>query len=163
MNVSKRICILCANVFKFEMNSMKRYIFLLLLFFSGFSLAAQAGDPGQIVGVWKSSNNKLMVKIDKVGNHFQGRIVWIEIADGDSELDVNNPEDRLRKMPLKGNKIIQRLSFDPPKSIWSGGTFYNYLEGKRYDCQISLNGRQIKITKYSQNSQEGIVETWTRQ
>lgn len=59
---------------------MKRYIFLLLLFFSGFSLASQAGSPGQIVGVWKSSNNKFMVKIDKVGNYFQGRIVWIEIA-----------------------------------------------------------------------------------
>lgn len=142
---------------------MKRYIFLLLLFFSGFNLAAQAGSPGQIVGVWKSSNNKFMVKIDKVGNYFQGRIVWIEIANGEPVLDVNNPEERLQNIPLKGNKIIQHLSFDPSKSIWGGGTFYNYNEGKRYNCQISLRGNHLNIIKYSQNSQEGIVETWTRQ
>lgn len=143
---------------------MKRYIFLLLLFFSGFILAAQAGNPDQIVGVWKSPGNTLMVKIDKVGNHFQGRIVWIKITNGDEPvLDVNNPEERLREMPLKGNKIIQKLSFDPSKSVWDGGTFYNYEEGKLYNCQISLNGSQIKITKFSHNQQDRIVETWTRQ
>lgn len=143
---------------------MKRYIFLLLLFFSGFILVAQVSDPNQIIGVWKSPGNELMVKIDKVGNHYQGRIVWIEIANGNEPvLDVNNPEERLREIPLKGNKIIQKLSFDPSKFIWAGGTFYNYKEGKQYNCQISLNGGQIKITNFSQNQQDSIVETWTRQ
>lgn len=143
---------------------MKRYIYLLSLFFSGFSVIAQAGNPDQIVGVWKSPDNKLMVKIDKVGNHFQGRIVWIDISNGDKHaLDEKNPEERLKKIPLKGNKIIQQLSFDSSKAIWDGGTFYNYKEGKLYQCQISLNGPQIKITRYAQNSQNGTVETWTRQ
>ncbi len=145
------------------MNSMKRYIFLFILFFSVLGLSAQAVSPEQIVGVWKTPNNKLMVKIDKVGNHFQGRIVWIDIAQGNHVLDVNNPEKRLQKLPLKGNKIIHHLSFDPSTSIWGGGTYYDYKEGKQYNCQISLNGRQIKITKYLPNNQEEPIEIWTRQ
>lgn len=143
---------------------MKRYIFLLSIFFSGFSLAAQDGNPNQIVGVWKSPSNELMIKIDKVGNHFQGRIVWLEMSEGNQPvLDENNPEERLRKMPLKGNKIIQELSFDSSKSEWDGGTFYNYTEGKLYNCHVTLhNSGQIKITKYLLNHQDGVVETWTR-
>lgn len=144
---------------------MKRFIFLLSIFFSGFSLAAQAGNPDQIVGVWKSPSNELMIKIDKVGNYFQGRIVWLETSvDNQQMLDENNPEERLRKMPLKGNKVIQELIFDPAKTTWDGGTFYNHKEGKLYHCQITIkNSGQIKITKYLQNHQDGIVETWTRQ
>jgi uncharacterized protein (DUF2147 family) len=146
------------------MNSMKRYVLIFSFIFSGYCLAAQAGNPDQIIGVWKSSGSNLMVKIDKVGNHFQGRIVWIDDTnENEPVLDKNNPEERLREMPLKGNKIIQQLSFDDSKSIWDGGTFYNYMEGKLYNCQISVNGSQIKITKFSQNAQDGIVETWTRQ
>lgn len=154
-----------ANVFNFELNTMKRYVFLLAIFFSGFGLAAQGGNPDHIVGVWKSPSSKLMIKIDKVGNYFQGRIVWVD-TNGMNQpvLDKNNPETRLQKIPLKGNKIIQELSFNSSKSAWEGGTFYNHAEGKLYNCHITSHATgQIKITKYLQNHQDGIVETWTRQ
>lgn len=155
----------CANVFNFELNTMKRYIFLLLIFFSGFGLAAQTGSPDLIVGVWKSSTKDLMIKIDKVGSHFQGRIVWLDLSKGSNlALDENNPEERLRRMPLKGNKVIQEISFNSSESVWEGGTFYNHKEGKTYNCQIKLQAvDQIKINKYIQNHQDGIVETWIRQ
>ena len=153
-----------ANVFKFEVNTMKRYIFLFSIFFSGLSFATQAGNADQIVGVWESPSGELMIKIDKVGNHFQGRIVWLETS-GENQLalDEYNPEERLRKMPLKGNKIIQELSFNSSESLWDGGTFYNHKEGKLYNCKIILQSSdQIKITKYTQNNKTGIIETWTR-
>ena len=157
--------LISANVFNFELNTMKRYVFLLAILLNGFGLAAQVSNPDHIVGVWKSPSNKLMIKIDKVGNYFQGRIVWFD-SNGMNQpvLDENNPEERLQKIPLKGNKIIKELSFNSSKSAWDGGTFYNHEEGKLYNCHIiSHTTGQIKITQYLQNNQDGIVETWTRQ
>jgi len=145
---------------------MKRYVFLLSFLLSSYSfLATQTGNPDQIVGVWKSSNNGIMIKIDKVGDHFQGRIVWLEENAGNQPLlDEKNPDERLRKMPLKGNKVIQELTFNPSEVIWEGGTFYNYKEGRLYNCNISLQrSDQIKITRFTQNQQDGVTETWTRQ
>lgn len=145
---------------------MKRYVFLLSFLLSSYSfLATQAGNPDQIVGVWKSSNNGIMIKIDKVGDHFQGRIVWLEENSGNQPLlDEKNPDERLRKMPLKGNKVIQKLKFNSSEVLWEGGTFYNYKEGRLYNCNISLQrSDQIKITRFSQNQLDGVTETWTRQ
>lgn len=157
--------LICTNVFIFELNTMKRYIFFFTILFNGIGLAAQDGNPDHILGIWKSPSNKLMIKIDKVGNYFQGRIVWFD-SNGKNQpiLDENNPDERLQKIPLKGNKIIQELSYNSSISAWDGGTFYNHLEGKLYNCQITKQtSGQIKITKYLQNHQDGIVETWTRQ
>ncbi|MCK5369713.1 MAG: DUF2147 domain-containing protein [Cyclobacteriaceae bacterium] len=142
---------------------IKRYFFLLAILCSSLSMVAQAGDPNQIVGIWKSPSNEFMIKIDKLGNQFQGRIIWLESTGGQAELDENNPDERLQKIPLKGNKVIKELSFNVSESLWEGGTFYNHKEGKLYNCKITLhNNDQIKITKYVQNDSDGIVETWTR-
>ena len=130
---------------------------------SSLSIVAQTGDPNQIVGIWKSPSNEFMIKIDKLGNQFQGRIIWLESTGGQVELDENNPDERLQKIPLKGNKVIKELSFDVSESLWKGGTFYNHKDGKLYNCMITLhNNDQIKITKYVQNDSDSIVETWTR-
>ena len=144
---------------------MKKYILLLSVIFGSLSLIAQAGDPQKILGVWKSPSQGLMIKIDKIGDHFQGRIVWLQTsATNQPALDINNPDERLQKMPLKGNKVIQELSFNAAKTAWEGGTFYNYEEGKLYNCHITLQSDdKIKITRYLHNQQEGIVETWERQ
>lgn len=142
---------------------IKRYVFLLAILCSSLSLVAQAGDPNQIVGIWKSPSNEFIIKIDKLGDQFQGRIIWIESTGSQAELDKNNPDERLQKIPLKGNKVIKELSFNVSESLWEGGTFYNHKEGKLYNCKItSHNSDQIKITKYVQNHSDGIVETWSR-
>lgn len=143
----------------------KCILFYLLVLLSAFQLDAQSGDADQILGVWKSPTKSVMIKVDKIGEHFQGRIVWIQAAaDIQPVLDINNPDERLKKMPLKGNKVIQELSFDPSKTVWEGGTFYNYEEGKLYNCHIVLqDADQLKITRYLQSPADAIVETWVRQ
>lgn len=143
---------------------MKRYVFLLSIIFASFSLIAQAGDSEQIVGVWKSPSDGTMIKIDKVGNYFQGRIVWLNSSQTNQPvLDENNPDERLQKMPLKGNKVIQELSFNSSNAVWEGGTFYSHEEGKLYNCYIAVqSGDKIKITRYIQNQQDAVVETWVR-
>jgi uncharacterized protein (DUF2147 family) len=144
---------------------MKRYAYLLSIIISSASVTAQAVDSDNIIGLWKSSDQQVMIKIDKVGNHFQGRIVWLEDSEnGKIRLDENNPSQQLRSLPLKGNKIIQDLSFNPSSLQWQGGTFYNYSEGRNYNCIITMERPDlIKITKFVHNQEEGSVETWTRQ
>jgi uncharacterized protein (DUF2147 family) len=144
---------------------MKKFILLFSVVFSSVSLIAQAGDPHKILGIWKSPSRELMIKIDKVGDHFQGRIVWLQTSGANQPaLDIHNPDERLQKMPLKGNKVIKDLSFNATKIAWEGGTFYHYEEGKLYNCQITLQSDdKIKITSYLHDQQEGIVETWERQ
>lgn len=149
----------------FKFNAMKRYAFLFFIIIGSCSLSAQADDPDQIVGIWKSPSEGMMIKIDKVGNQFQGRIVWLNATEKSQPvLDENNPDERLQKIPLKGNKVIQELSFNSAEIAWEGGTFYNHEEGKLYNCHISLrNGDKIRITKYIQTQKDGIEETWVRQ
>ena len=144
---------------------MKRYTLLLLVLTYTITFGGQASDSDKIIGVWKSPDNSYMIKIDKIGNHFQGRIVWLSSNDQNQmKLDVNNPNQQLRNLPLKGNKIIEELSYSTGESLWNGGTFYSYTEGKVYHCQISMqSSNQIRILKYIRNQQEGKEETWTRQ
>ena len=147
------------------LNIMKKYILSLSVIFSSLSLVSQDGDPHKILGVWKSPSRELMIKIDQIGDHFQGRIVWIQSSNSNQPaLDIHNPDERLQKVPLKGNKVIQELSFNAAKTVWEGGTFYNYEEGKLYNCLITLQSDdKIKITRYLNNQQDGIDETWERQ
>ena len=144
---------------------MKRHYFLTPLFYCSFFLTANAVQPDQISGIWKSSSEDLIVKIDKVGNHFQGRIIWIE-SDGDHQfvLDEKNPVEHLAKMPLKGSKIIKELTFNPNELTWDGGTFYSYQDGKRYQCRVNLNNEnQIQISKFLTDQQASKAEVWIRQ
>jgi uncharacterized protein (DUF2147 family) len=144
---------------------MKRYTLLILIFVYAVTFGSQAGDSDKIIGVWKSPDNAYMVKIDKVGDHFQGRIVWLESNEQNKmKLDINNPNEHLRNMPLKGNKVIEDLSYSSDQLKWVGGTFYSFVEGKVYNCQISLqSSSQLKILKYVRNQQEGKSETWSKQ
>lgn len=144
---------------------MKSISYTILFFLIGLSINIKASNPDHIIGVWKSSSDQVMIKIDKIGDRFQGRIVWYKPSgEINTILDEKNPEERLRQIPLKGNKIIQELSFNPIKSTWEGGTFYNHKDGKKYLCLISLqNSGEIKIIKYMQNNENAISETWTRQ
>lgn len=144
---------------------MKIYIFLFLIFFSVFGIGIKAGNPNYIVGIWKSPSNDLMIKIDKVGNYFQGRIVWIgPVSSNQLLLDDNNPDEQLRQIPLKGNKVIQRLKFNSEETIWEGGTFYNHIEGKHYNCKIALHDEnQIKIFRSNLHSKDQVAEMWERQ
>lgn len=144
---------------------MKRYAFLLSIILCGFSLHPQTGNENSIVGIWKSSSENVMIKIDKVGDYFQGRIVWLnENASNQPMLDVNNPDKHRQEIPLKGNMIIRELSFNSADIVWEGGTFYHHQEGKLYNCKIELHSPQkMKIKRYVQNPQNGVAETWVRQ
>ena len=144
---------------------MNRYFFLLVLLSFSFSLMGQISDPDKIVGIWKTPGEDVLVKIDKIGKHYQGRIVWLNPSiTGVKAFDVNNPNDQLKDMPLKGIKLIEQLSHNPTSDTWEGGTFYNHLEGRLYNCRVlHVEENQLRILQYIQQAEDGMAETWTRQ
>jgi uncharacterized protein (DUF2147 family) len=144
---------------------MKRYLLLIFTLLGSGIIDAQSVDAEGIIGVWKSSDNSCMIKIDKMGDQFHGRIVWLgQSGDEQMILDENNPNEQLRKMPLKGTKIITELTFNDQENQWTGGKFYNYKEGAIYNCQISLQSSdRIQILKFASGEQVGKTEIWNRQ
>jgi len=141
------------------------YLFLsILIFFGSFQVTAQ--NPDDIVGIWKHSNGKFMVKIDRIGNTYQGRITWLAVAsdsDGKLLLDINNPDPRMRNIPLKGNRVLKQLTYNQSKDVWENGTYYIFTEGTIYNCRILLpDEKTIKITRYSKEGSSIQEEIWNR-
>ena len=142
-----------------------RFSLLIIIFFSAsLPLPAQNGD--NIIGIWKHPDGKLLIKIDRIGDRYQGRITWLEQsfdANGKPVLDTNNPDPRLRKIPLKGNRILQRLTYNPSKDIWENGRYYVFSEGRTYPCKIVLlDEKRIKISKLTEKGVTVEDEIWLR-
>lgn len=142
-----------------------KYPFFHVLFFL-FSFQLQAQNADDIVGIWRHPDGDLLVKIDRIGNSYQGRITWMANptgSDGKPLLDVLNPESRLRNMPLKGNRILQKLTFNPSVNIWEEGLYYVFSEGKTYNCKVTLLDKmKIKISRYSRQDTVIEEEVWSR-
>ena len=143
---------------------MKRSQLFPALLFTVISFNSIAENPDQILGVWKSSSDDVIIKIDKIGDEFQGRIVWFKTSNDENiALDQRNPSENLRSMPLKGVKVIQELSFNALKSIWEGGKFYDHEQGKTFECRLELDDlNRIRMIVFEQNQQEALSRTWLR-
>ncbi len=143
---------------------MKHTIWIALFALISTGIFAQSGD--ELVGVWKPSKGTSMVKIDKIGNKFYGRIVWLETPnddDGNPRTDVNNPDESLRSTPLKGYRILKDFVFDEEENLWKDGTIYDPNNGSTYNCKIELRDENtIDIRGYIGTPVFGRTDVWTR-
>lgn len=93
-----------------------------------------------IVGYWMHEENVVKIKIERIGNKFYGKIVWLEkpnFADGTPKKDIYNPDPALRKTPFIGLRIVKDLEYKG-NGTWGGGTLYDPEHGKTYGCRITL-------------------------
>jgi uncharacterized protein (DUF2147 family) len=93
-----------------------------------------------IVGVWMNDEKTIKVGIEKIGNKFYGKLVWLEKPnrpDGSPKLDEFNPDPSLRDVPFMGLRIMKDMEYKG-KGIWGGGTLYDPEHGKTYGCKVTL-------------------------
>ena len=93
-----------------------------------------------IIGIWVNSDKILKVKIEKIGSHYFGKLVWLEKPnepDGTPKLDKNNPDVSLRKVPFIGLRVMKDMKYKGD-GVWGGGTLYDPEKGKTYGCKITL-------------------------
>lgn len=93
-----------------------------------------------IVGYWMHEENVVKIRIERIGNKFYGKMVWLEkpnFADGTPKKDIHNPDPVLRDTPFIGLRIVKDLEYKG-NGTWGGGTLYDPEHGKTYGCRITL-------------------------
>ena len=121
---------------------MKKVIFAIIcMMIPTFSALAQ-----DVIGKWKLEDGTAIVEVYKVGNVYNGKVVWLQeptAADGTPAVDSNNPDKNLRKRPLIGLNLLHGLKKDGKK--YSGGKIYDPSNGKTYNCSMQVDGNTLKV------------------
>ena len=121
---------------------MKKVIFaIIFMMIPTFSALAQ-----DVIGKWKLEDGTAIVEVYKVGNVYNGKVVWLQeptAADGTPAVDSNNPDKNLRKRPLIGLNLLHGLKKDGKK--YSGGKIYDPSNGKTYNCSMQVDGNTLKV------------------
>ncbi len=138
-------------------------LFITSFLFMVFLPHAKAqGNPEAVVGKWLSENGRLIVEIYKSGDKYYGKINWLYIQaddNGKPRTDIENPDASKRNVPLMGLVVLKHLEFK--EGFWQNGTVYNCQNGKTYDCDMWLDGKN-KLVLRGYWSFVYHTEYWTR-
>lgn len=146
---------------------MNKFLAILVLAcFTSPALKAQSKDADKLVGVWQPSDGRSYVKIDKIGNKFYGRVVWLKEPndeDGKPRLDKNNPDESLRSTPLKGYRVMKDMVYNEEEKMWLDGTIYDPKNGTTYNCKIELtDDNKVEVRGFVGTAVFGRTDVWTR-
>lgn len=143
-----------------------RILFGLLFMLAWVPQLSAQSDGDRLVGVWEPSHGKARVKIDKIGNKYYGRIVWLREPNdpetGEAKLDRNNPDESLRTTPLRGYRILKDFVYSG-KDEWTEGTIYDPENGSTYSCVIRMkDDNTLEIRGYIGVQTFGRTDVWKR-
>jgi uncharacterized protein (DUF2147 family) len=128
--------------------------------------AAQDAEADRLLGVWEPSNGKARVKVEKIGNKYYGKIVWLKEPNDPAtnlpKVDKNNPDESVRNVPLKGYRMLKDFTF-AGKDEWSNGTIYDPENGSTYKCIIKMtDSNTLDIRGYIGVEALGRTDVWKR-
>lgn len=162
---------------RIELSCMNRLVIsfcLAFLVFTGLNLqvsaqsktlSSQTFNADDICGTWTNSDKVMKVKIEKIGSHYFGKLIWLEKPnepDGAPKLDKHNPDPTLRKVPFIGLRVMKDMKYRGD-GVWGGGTLYDPEKGKTYGCKITLvNMDEANIRGYIGVSLLGKTERFSR-
>jgi uncharacterized protein (DUF2147 family) len=137
-----------------------------VLLLSMTAFVSQNTDGDRLLGVWEPSNGRARVKVEKIGDKYFGRIVWlkepVEPTTGENKTDKNNPDASLRNVPLKGYRNLKDFVYKGG-DIWDEGTIYDPLNGNTYSCTIKMTDKNtLDIRGYIGVSALGRTDIWKR-
>ena len=117
---------------------MSKSLFTLIgiIFLSVVSIQAQESN---IVGTWLNEEGTSHIRIFKATNgKYYGKIVWLK--EDPERLDVNNPDESKRSIPLIDLIILRTFSYDSEDKQWNNGNIYDPKNGKTYSCYMWFEG-----------------------
>ncbi len=141
-------------------------LLLLATVFIGAVNAQEVTDADKLIGIWEPSHGKAKVKVEKIGEKYYGKIVWLrEAIDPETnkpKLDKNNPDENLQNKPLRGYRILKDFQFTD-KNEWTEGTIYDPENGNTYSCIIKMTDENtLDIRGYIGVSVLGRTDIWKR-
>jgi len=108
---------------------------------------ASAGKGNAILGVWEVEDGSGRIEIQRCGENYCGRIVWMREPNypaddsggmgGKPLLDRENPRRELRSRPQLGLRVMEGYIFRGD-NLWDNGTIYNTENGKTYRSSLAL-------------------------
>ncbi|MBE1159337.1 DUF2147 domain-containing protein [Dyella acidiphila] len=142
----------------------------------GQAWAADRYEPSgsaAIEGDWLVASRDAVIRIEQVGDQYQGYILWQlhntygpedgPELNGKIVTDRNNPDPALRSQPLTGLRLLKGLSYDAGNGKWTGGRVYNSENGKTYNCLVRLLGpNRLQLHGYIGISLLGGNTVWSR-
>lgn len=142
---------------------LKSACMLALLLVCSFSARAQKADA--ITGLWWNAEKTSKIEVYEKGGKYYGKIVHLEVPNednGNPRTDKENPNDKLKKRPLKGLVILTDLEHVGGNE-YEEGEIYDPKSGKTYSCNAKLvNKDQLDLRGYVGFSLIGRTSTWTR-
>lgn len=145
---------------------MKHLVFsILLTLLGGYNMVSAQDAADKLIGVWEPSNGKARVKVEKIGNKYYGKIVWlrepVDPQTGQPKLDKNNPDASMRTVPLKGYRMLKDFTFE--NGEWTNGTIYDPESGSTYNCVIKAkDDNTLDIRGYVGVKALGRTDVWKR-
>lgn len=122
-----------------------------IIFAQSSQVNALTFNPDDILGVWSNSDKIMNVKIEKIGSHYFGKLIWLEKPNepnGSPKLDKNNPDPTLRRVPFIGLRVMRDIKYRG-EGVWGGGSLYDPEKGKTYGCKIMMDVKnEVKIRGY---------------
>jgi len=129
------------------MIAITRLFSIIVFILLPLAAAASTGDGNSILGTWEVEDGSGNIEIQRCGEKYCGRIVWIREPNypaddkggmaGKPLLDRENPRRELRGRPQLGLRIMEGYTFRG-KNLWDDGTIYNTENGKTYRSTLSL-------------------------
>ncbi len=139
---------------------------LTIAFSLGLSSFKADNEGDRLIGVWEPSNGRAKVKIEKIGEKYFGKIVWlkepIDPETGQKKVDKNNPDVSMQSTPLLGYRMLKDFVYTE-KDTWEEGTIYDPLNGSTYNCVIKMKDENtLDIRGYIGISTFGRTDVWKR-
>ena len=149
---------------------MTRPVLLLLLCFSAAAASGAPAGADRVLGLWLTEKADAQVRIERVGDRYQGAIVWLKepLYPADDEqgmagrikVDRENPHQDKRAQPIIGLRIVAGFRFDG--ELWREGTIYDPENGKTYKCKMWFDGETLRVRGYIGFALLGRSTSWTR-
>jgi uncharacterized protein (DUF2147 family) len=115
-------------------------------------------------GRWLTEKKNGMVEIFRCagGDVLCGRLVWFRLKLGDSNLDLNNSDPKLRNRPLCGLVFMTGFKLAGPNN-WEDGRVNNTDDGNTYHATMRLQpAGTLRLHGYIVVTLIGASEIWTR-
>jgi uncharacterized protein (DUF2147 family) len=129
-----------------------------------FSSSVFAGNPDDIIGIWKNGSGKGHIQIFKQDNKYYGKIIWLKDAkdaNGKPKVDRKNSDPARRNQTLLGLVMLKNFEYD--NGEWNSGRIYNPSDGKEYKAYMKMKNREtLSVRGYMGFSLFGKTDVWTR-
>lgn len=142
---------------------MRQFSSLFVVLFVFLVGNALGQTENAILGVWYNTEKDAKVQIEKKGDTYFGKIIWLRepIRDGKPVVDSNNSDSKLQSRPILGMTILEGLKYTG--GAWKNGKIYDPKSGNTYSCELKLtNEGLLEVKGYMGFSFIGRTVKWTK-